>query len=153
MGNGNTPFIQAVNKTVAVNLIELMLVYNADPNCKNARGETALFKAIIAERNDIVSLLLDHSALPNLPGPKHMLWPAVHQPRTLELLLEKGEQSYNMLFQYTGILINIAGADLQRAPGVLELAVSVNSIEAVNVLLKHGVDVNAKKDGKYSLGV
>lgn len=42
MGNGNTPFIQAINKTVDIRLIDLMLVYNADPNCKNGRGETAL---------------------------------------------------------------------------------------------------------------
>ena len=131
MGNGNTPFIQAVNKTVAIHLMELMLVYNADPNCKNGRGETALFKAINAERLDIVATLIDHGANPNLPGPKHMLWPAVHQPRTLELLLEKG-------------------ADLQRAPGVLELATSINSPDAMGILLKHGADPNAKKDGIFT---
>jgi ankyrin repeat protein len=131
MGNGNTPFIQSFTKTVAVNQIELLLAYNADPNCKNGRGETALFKAIGAERLDLVSLLVDHGASVNLPGPKHMLWPAVHQPRILDLLLEKG-------------------ADLQRAPGVLELATSINSLEAVTILLRYGVDVNAKKDGIFT---
>ena len=131
MGNQNTPFIQSMNKTVPISLIELMLVYNADPNCKNGRGETALFKAINAERLDIVSLLLDHGANPNLPGPKHMLWPAVHQPRVLEHLLEHG-------------------ADLTRAPGVLELATSINSLNAVTILLKHGADPNAKKDGIFT---
>ena len=131
MGNGNTPFIQAITKTVAINIIDLMLVYNADPNCKNGRGESALFKAINAERLDIVSTLIDHGANPNLPGPKHMLWPSVHQPRTLEFLLEKG-------------------ADLQRAPGVLELATSINSLDAVSILLKHGADPNAKKDGIFT---
>jgi ankyrin repeat protein len=131
MENGNTPFIQAVTKTVPMNLMEMMLQHNADPNAKNGRGESALFKAINAERLDIVSLLVDHGANVNLPAPKHMLWPAVHQPKTLELLLE-------------------SGADLRRAPGVLELASSINSIEAVMILIKHGVDVNAKKDGIFT---
>ena len=131
MGNGNTPFIQAMTKTAPMALVDLMFLYNADPNCKNARGETALFRAINAERLDIIANLIDHGANPNLPGPKHMLWPSVHQPRTLELLLERG-------------------ADLQRAPGVLELATSINSLEAVSILLKHGADPNAKKDGIFT---
>lgn len=131
MGNGNTPFIQAITKTVAIKLVDLMLMYNADPNCKNGRGESALFRAINAERLDIVAALIDHGADPDLPGPKHMLWPSVHQPRTLELLLERGAQ-------------------LQRTPGVLELATSINSLEAVSILLKHGADPNAKKDGIFT---
>ncbi|KAK3715681.1 hypothetical protein LTR37_006906 [Vermiconidia calcicola] len=131
MGNGNTPFIQTFNKTAPISLVELMFVYNADPNCKNGRGETALFKAINAERLDLVQVLINNGANPNLPGPKHMLWPAVHQPKTLELLLEQG-------------------ADLLRAPGVLELATSINSLEAVDILLKHGADPNAKKDGIFT---
>jgi ankyrin repeat protein len=131
MGNGNTPFIQAITKTVPIKLMDLMLMYNADPNCKNGRGESALFRAINAERLDIVTALIDHGANPNLPGPKHMLWPSVHQPRTLELLLQRG-------------------ADLQRAPGVLELATSINSLEAVSILLKYGADPNAKKDGIFT---
>lgn len=35
----------------------------------------------------------------------------------------------------------------QRAPGVLELATSINSPQAVDILLKYGADPNAKKDG------
>ena len=56
MGNGDTAFIQAITKTVPINLMELMIVYNADVNCKNGRGETALFKAINAQRIDVVEL-------------------------------------------------------------------------------------------------
>ena len=67
----------------------------------------------------------------DLPGPKHMLWPSVHQPKILELILDKG-------------------ANLRKAPGVLELAASINSLEAVTILLRHNVDVNAKKDGIFT---
>ncbi|KAK5735461.1 hypothetical protein LTR17_008159 [Elasticomyces elasticus] len=128
---GETAFIQAMNKSTPVNLVELMLVYEAKPNNKNGHGETALFKAINADRLDLVAILLEHGADPNLPGPKCMLWPAVHRPQMLKLLLERG-------------------ASLTRAPGVLELATAINSVEAVNVLLKHGCDPNAKKDGIFT---
>jgi ankyrin repeat protein len=39
------------------------------------------------------------------------------------------------------------GADLRRAPRVLELAISINSYKAIDILIKYGVDINAKKDG------
>lgn len=58
----------------------------------------------------------------------------MHQPRILELILEKG-------------------ANLRKAPGVLELAASINSLEAVTILLKHGVDVDAKKDGIFTVSL
>ncbi|KAK4579841.1 hypothetical protein LTR86_000042 [Recurvomyces mirabilis] len=131
MGNGNTPFIQAMNSTTPLQVIGLMLLYDTDPNHKNDHGETALFKAISAGRLDIVNILLDHDANPNLPGPKHMLWPSVHHPAILDLILKRG-------------------ADLKRAPGVLELATSTNSQEVVGILLKHGADPNAKKDGMFT---
>lgn len=131
MGNGDTPFIQSMNKSTPSSLVGLMLVYDANPNNKNGRGETALFRAIGADRVDLIKILLEHGADPNLPGPKHMLWPAVHRPKILETLLS-------------------GGADLTRAPGVLELATSINSREAVEILLKYGADPNAKKDGIFT---
>lgn len=132
MSNGDTPFTQSMNKSTPIGLVELMLVYEACPNEKNGRGETPLFKAINdADRPDLVTMLLDHGADPNQPGPKIVLWPAVHHPQILEILLERG-------------------SDLRRAPGVLELAVSINSRKAVDLLIKHNVDVNAKKDGIYT---
>ncbi|KAK5121864.1 hypothetical protein LTR85_004435 [Meristemomyces frigidus] len=131
MGNGDTPFVHAMNKSTASSLVDWMLVYDANPNKKNGHGETPLFAAINAERLDLVTLLLDRGADTNLPGPKHMLWPAVHRPQILELLLKRG-------------------ANLQRAPGVLELATSINSPQAVDILLKYGADPNAKKDGIFT---
>lgn len=131
MGNGETAFTQAMNKHTPASLVDLMLVYEADPGLKNARGETPLFRAINAERHDLVTYLLEHGADPNMPGPKIVLWPAVHQPNMLQILLEHK-------------------ADLRRAPGVLELATSINSRKAIDILMKFGADVNAKKDGIYT---
>lgn len=131
MPNGETPFTHAMNKSTPMSLVERMLSHGANPDLKNSHGETALFKAIACERLDLVNRLLEAGADPNLPGPKILLWPAVHQPQMLEALLTHG-------------------ADLKRAPGVLELSTSINSPEAVSILLRHGVDVNAKKDGIYT---
>jgi ankyrin repeat protein len=131
MANGNTPFIQAMDSLTDISVVEMMLKFGTDPNGKNQHGETALFRAINASRFDVVQLLLDRNANPNLPGPKHMLWPAVHKPDILEILLAKG-------------------ANLKLAPGILELATSINSVEAVEALLKHKADPNAKKDGIYT---
>jgi ankyrin repeat protein len=131
MGNGNTPFIQSMDSSTEIGVIEMMLKFGTDPNGKNQHGETALFRAINASRFDLVQLLLERNANPNLPGPKHMLWPAVHKPEILEILLAKG-------------------ANLKLAPGILELATSINSVEAVDALLKYHADPNAKKDGIYT---
>ena len=133
MANGNTPFIQAMDTSTELSIVEMMLSVKigTDPNSKNKHGETALFRAINADRLDLVQLLLDRNANPNLPGPKHMLWPSVHRPEILEVLLAKG-------------------ANLKLAPGILELATSINSVEAVDLLLKYKADPNAKKDGIYT---
>ncbi|KAL1588761.1 hypothetical protein WHR41_02715 [Cladosporium halotolerans] len=131
LANGNTPLIQAIETASDGTVVELMLEKGADPNRKNNKGETALFRAISVDRIDHVTNLLAHNANPNLPGPKHMLWPAVHKTPILEMLLAKG-------------------ANLKLAPGILELATSTNSVEAVTLLLRYGADPNAKKDGIYT---
>jgi ankyrin repeat protein len=133
MANGNTPFIQAMDTGTELSIVSTMLSVKigTDVNGKNKHGETALFKAINADRLDLVQLLLERGANPNLPGPKHMLWPAVHKPEILEMLLANG-------------------ANLKLAPGVLELATSINSVEAVDLLLRYKADPNAKKDGIYT---
>ena len=122
---------KAISKTNPRKLAELLVEYGADVNAKNAEGETALFASIQAKRIDLMTLLLDHGANPNLPGPKHLLWPSTYQPKALQLLL-------------------LRGADTKKTPGVLELATSLNNMESVSILLKAGVDPNTRKDGVYT---
>jgi ankyrin repeat protein len=112
-------------------LTELLLNYGSDPNGKSAEGVTPLFEAIQARRLDILTLLLDHGANPNLPGPKHPLWPSTYQAKILQLMLSRG-------------------ADTKKAPGCLELATSLNNVESVRILLNAGVDPNMRKDGIYT---
>lgn len=131
MANGNTVLIRAIDRKTPKRLIELVLNYGSDPNGKNGEGTSPMFQCVSMQRFDVAQLLLDRGADPNLPGPKHLLWPATYQPPLLKLLLARG-------------------ADFRRAPGVMELATSINNIESVRVLLNHGVDPNAKKDGVYT---
>ena len=129
--DGDTPFIKAVDGNAPVELVELMLTSGANPNSKTKFGKTPLLESLFARRLDIATFLLEHGANPNLAGPKHPLWPATHDPALLELLLSHG-------------------AKAKMAPGIMELATSMNSIEAVEVCLRHNVDPNIKKDGVYT---
>lgn len=131
MADGDTLLMAAIKRKRSKRVIDLLLDYGADANTKNGHGHTPLFEAIGSHRIEIVATLLDHRANVNLPGPKHMLWPAASLPRILELLLARG-------------------ADPKRAPGVMELATSENNIDSVRVLLKANVDPNARKDGIYT---
>ncbi len=131
MANGNTVLVKAMNKKTPTKMVELLLEYGSNPNGKNGEGKTPLFEAISCARTDLMTLLLDNGADPNLPGPKHMLWPSTYQPPCLKLLLARG-------------------ADSKKCSGIMELATSINNIESVRILLKAGVDPNAKKDGTYT---
>lgn len=129
--SGDTLLIESIGTKSSKMLTDLLLNYGAGPNEKSRGGKTALFEAINSARADVVDSLIQHGADPNLPGPKHMLWPAVHHPDCLRILLAKA-------------------ADHKKTSGIMELATSINSIEAIRILLEAGVDPNAKKDGVYT---
>jgi ankyrin repeat protein len=120
-----------MNRSVSSKLVELMLNYETDPNSKNREGKTALFEAIQSNRIDLMTLLLDHGANPNLPGPKHLLWPSTYQPKALKLMLSRG-------------------ADAKKTPGIMELAAGIKNLESISILLDAGVSPNIKKDGIYT---
>ncbi|KAI1324593.1 ankyrin repeat-containing domain protein [Xylariaceae sp. FL0255] len=128
---GDTVLTKMISKDCNAVIATAVLRYGADANAKNREGQTPLLEAITAGRVDLVILLLEHGANPNLPGPKHMLWPATYQPACLKVLLAHG-------------------ADYKNTPGIMELATSINNIESVRILLQAGVNPNAKKDGTYT---
>ncbi|KAI8935653.1 hypothetical protein NX059_007177 [Plenodomus lindquistii] len=131
MENGSTALISAMNKTTSPRVVDMLLESGGDANAKNGEGTTALFQAIQTNRVDLMTVLLDHGANPNLPGPKHPLWPSTYHPKALQLLLERG-------------------ADTKKAPGVMELAASLKKLESIKVLIANGVSPNLRKDGVYT---
>ncbi|KAJ6193299.1 ankyrin repeat-containing domain protein [Bipolaris maydis] len=131
MENGSTALISAMNKTTSPKCVEVMLSAKGDPNAKNGEGTTPLFQAIQANRIDLMTVLLDHGANPNLPGPKHPLWPSTYKPKALQLLLQRG-------------------ADHKKTPGVMELASSLKKLESIKILMEAGVSPNVRKDNVYT---
>lgn len=131
MDNGSTALVGAMNKIVSPKLVDLLLASGGDANAKTGEGTTALFQAIQANRVDLMTVLLDHGANPNLPGPKHPLWPSTYKPKCLQLLLARG-------------------ADTKKTPGVMELASSLKKLESVKILIEAGVSPNLRKDGVYT---
>lgn len=129
--NTTTLLLSAIGRKKPRKMVDLLLAYGANPNKKDSHGGSPLYQAVHASRPDVVSALLDHGADVNLPGPKHVLWPATHHPSSLPVLLSRG-------------------ADMRKTPGILELATSLNKYDAVRALLDNGADVNAKKDGAYT---
>ncbi|KAH7402056.1 ankyrin repeat-containing domain protein [Phaeosphaeria sp. MPI-PUGE-AT-0046c] len=131
MENGSTALVSSMNKIVSTKVVEVLLASGTDANAKNGEGTTALFTAIQANRVDLVAILLDNGANPNLPGPKHPLWPSTYKPKVLQLLLARG-------------------ADHKKTPGVMELAASLKKLESVKILVEAGVSPNVRKDGVYT---
>jgi ankyrin repeat protein len=129
--NGSTALVSAMNKTTSPKLVEMLLSSGSDANAKNGEGTTALFQAINANRVDLMTVLLDHGANPNLPGPKHPLWPSTYKPKALQLLLQRG-------------------ADHKKTPGVMELASSLKKLDSIKILINAGVSPNLRKDGVYT---
>lgn len=129
--SGTTLLIQAIRERTPATVLNILLGGGADANRKDNYGKTALCEAVQSNQPDSVAALLDHGANPNLPGPEHALWPAVYRPDCLRILLARG-------------------ADITKTPGLMEQATSVNSIDAVRVLLQAGTDPNCKKDGIYT---
>ncbi|KAF2429033.1 ankyrin [Tothia fuscella] len=128
---GKTVLLKTITTTAPAKFLQLLLDYGTDPNCKDREGSTALFASIQAGRIDLMAHLLDHKANPNLPGPKHPLWPSTYRPEALQLLLSRG-------------------ADSKKSPGVMELAASIKNIDSISILLNAGVSPNVKKDGIYT---
>lgn len=123
--------IEGIRKGAPTQIIDLLLSAGFDPNLKDNHGRTALCEAVHDDQLATVTTLLEHGANPNLPGPDHVLWAAVHRPGCLRVLLARG-------------------ADIRKAPGLMEQATSVNNIDGVRVLLQAGIDPNLKKDGIYT---
>ncbi|KAJ5531306.1 hypothetical protein N7527_004699 [Penicillium freii] len=129
--DGTTLLIEAIHKRAPLQAIETLLNSGSDPNRKDDHGKTPLCDAVQTDQPSIVTVLLNKNANPNLPGPEHVLWSAVHRPGCLRILLARG-------------------ADVKKTPGLMEQATGVNNIDAVRVLLQAGMDPNSKKDGIYT---
>jgi ankyrin repeat protein len=123
--NGDTGLVYACCRKFGPGMIQQMLDWNANPNQKNRQGVTPLQGACNTNQPDVLKLLLDRGADPNMPGTQLPLKAAVDKPDCLRVLLG-------------------TGADFSLYKGLMELATWENSIQSVELLLAAGVDPQEK---------
>ena len=95
-GFGFTPLMRAAY-VGNLDLVNLLLEFDAKPNLKNVHGETALMLAAINNSIDAVKLLLEHGANPNLHGPnEYTAADLAHQEGNEEIvkILEQAMKQY-----------------------------------------------------------
>ncbi|RVX70417.1 hypothetical protein B0A52_05916 [Exophiala mesophila] len=106
--------------------IKILLAAGESPNQRKDGLYTPLCSAIRDNRGDIVALLLEHNADPNLAASEYPAWKCISHGR------------FHLLPS-----IVAKGANLLEPAGILELAVAHNNLEAMSYLLEKGIDVNA----------
>ncbi|KAE8150866.1 ankyrin repeat-containing domain protein [Aspergillus avenaceus] len=105
----------------SIDSVRILLQHGVDPNSKKDGIYTPLCSSIRDDRVDIFCLLLAHGASPNVMASEYPAWKCVTHFRT-HLLRD---------------LVD-AGADLHQPPGIVEMAVQMNNVEAAQWLLEHG---------------
>eukprot|EP00300_Choanocystis_sp_HF-7_P008511 c15948_g1_i2.p1 GENE.c15948_g1_i2~~c15948_g1_i2.p1 ORF type:complete len:296 (+),score=45.90 c15948_g1_i2:26-889(+) len=126
-----TPLHVAVTTSI-MNIVELLLRYNANPNASCAGGDTPLHLAALHGHLDVVVLLLQNGALVNVLNqscwtPLH--WATIYnRQRVLEVLVEHGAN------------VNAVTATRSSA---LHHAAESGSVNAANLLIQNGADVTA----------
>ncbi|KAM5354581.1 hypothetical protein ACJ41O_001228 [Fusarium nematophilum] len=163
---GDTLFRSAISKKTPKQLIDVVLNYGADPDGKSREGKTALFEAIQNSRVDIITTLLDHvpnniesvkvlikvGVDPNAKkdGVYTLLCTSIRDNRKdiFDLLISNGADPNTPASEYPAFKcithnrlhflppLVAAGANLFSPKGIVETAVSVNNMEALNWLLE-----------------
>src|SRR5947209_10956793 len=126
MQNGWTSLIYAAEKNRLPSIVQEFFNHGANPDAKDANGNTALRVACSKNNLEIVKdLLSNNGGDPCLPGPDLPVRVSLRHPACLELLIS-------------------AGADLHAYAGLVELATSHSCLESVKLLLDGGVDPNER---------
>lgn len=162
--NGDNALMLAT-KQRNLKVMETLLEYEVDPNFINDRNETALaFAAIKGKTNiDLVSLLLDYGARPNISDENGKT--IIEKLIEIELFLRnrkklkmKDRQHINENENYKSVLeeillngeVNLTMLNSQGNPYFFE-AVEHGNIDLVKMLVKYGADINLKNKDGYNI--
>ena len=120
------------------NVVELLVMAKADVNAANNSGWTPLFFAADNSNSDVVAFLVDNGANINL----------VSDEGITPLLVANDVESVKVLSK----TVNINKPNFVGVTPLISFAGREISIEAINILLENGADVNmVDKDGETAL--
>jgi ankyrin repeat protein len=156
MNNYGVTALHLAADTANTELIRLLLKAGADPESPNPDGETALHVVARSGNVEAAKLLLkagaNVDAVEQFGGQTPLMWAAARRhPRMVEFLLSRGANANarSAVRDYK----RVATAESRAAPrdrgGLTPLmyAARGNCRECVDVLLKHGADVNLADPG------
>ena len=138
---GEAPLFQAIRKADTATAKRL-LDQGVSADSKDSEGTPALMAATLYSNADLVNLLLNRGANPNVTnavGATPLIW-AIPDLAKVKTLLEHGANA------------NAKSKTLQRTP-LLVAASYPGSVEVLKLLLSKGADLHAKdSDGMHALG-
>lgn len=154
---GNTPLILASGTADNLNIVEILINNNADLNLGNNLNCNALFNASKSENIDIVKLLLESKANPNIKDSDGLtiLYRVIldrMNKNDLQVTTMKKVDKNNITFRISRLLLKYhANPNIQHRDGttVLNLCTRIGDIEMVELLLDYG----AKMDIQDAFGI
>lgn len=162
--NGDNALMLATKKK-HFKVVESLLEFDVDPNYINNKNETALaFAAMKGKSNiDIVSLLLDYGARPNIGDEAGKT--VIEKLIEVELFLRNGKklkmknrQEIDENENYKAVLeeillngeVNLTQLNSEGNPYFFD-AVEHGNIELVKMIVKYGADINIKNRDGYNI--
>lgn len=153
---GESAFSMAVN-SLRIEIIHLLLENNINPNITNENGETALSLIAVkgSKYKDIVLLLINYGADPNIPDKNHQtiieklidieLFFSNHKKLPIKLRHEISETNDNYIGLLKDILqhaeVNMRKLNSKKMPYIFEAAHYAN-IPLIKLLSYFGTDIN-----------
>jgi len=132
-GNKRTPLHVAASEG-QMEVVTHLLECGANPHLKDSSGHNALTAAVVAKRDELAQLLLNHDPNMRLSLPESTC--------AVMLCYAAFEQDLDQIKRFLrfGMSVNAADYD-QRTP--LHIAASVGSLETVELLLEWKAEINA----------
>lgn len=168
-----TPLVRAC-ESEKVDVIELLLEYNADPNrSTSSDGVTPLYAACLQGNTEIIELLVQHGAKINQPTKQNKSSPLFasierNEMSTIQYLISKGADVNMLTKQGTPLIAAVQESNMQLARLLLKHGADVNGVSSTNetalhksvekqyismieMLHEHGASITIKHHGKFTL--
>lgn len=148
-GPNRTLPINVATKYNLEEMVVILLKNKADPNKIDGQGRTALHYAAINNNVNIVSLLREHGASPDVRDGKGN-YPKAYIYQRDQAVIDARNYIGQDGFHKLGFILKewpgLEGYRFQHGLTLLHFAASENSVKCCEILLKYGADINAVDD-------